>query len=100
MATDPTARYHGGNRESVEAWKSVRDHVGTTRLWVVRYVHKQYARGATCDEIETVLGLSHQTASARVTEAKARGEIVPNGKRRPTRTGRQAAVYVDPEVLG
>lgn len=97
---DITAGYHGGNPESVEAWKSVREHTGTIRLWVVRYVYKQYARGATCDEIERVLGLTHQTASARVTEAKARGEIVPNGKRRATRSGRQAAVYVDPEVLG
>lgn len=96
---DITRNKHGGNRESEEAHLSVKEHVGQIRLLVVRYVYRQKAHGATCDEIERMLGLSHQTASARVTEAKARGEIVPNGERRPTRSGRNAAVYIDPEVL-
>lgn len=97
--TDITRNLHGGNRESEEAHLSVKEHVGAIRLLVVRYVYRQKAKGATCDEIERMLGLSHQTVSARVTEAKARGEIVPNGERRPTRSGRMAAVLVDPEVL-
>jgi hypothetical protein len=97
--TDITRNYHGGNPESDAAWRSVRGHAGTVRLWVVRYVYRLGARGATCDEIERALDLSHQTASARVTEAKQRGEIVPNGERRRTRSGRHAAVYVDPDTL-
>jgi hypothetical protein len=38
--------------------------------------------------------LSHQTASARVTEAKIKGEIVDSGMKRATRSGRNAHVYV------
>jgi hypothetical protein len=93
---DITANFHGGNRESHEAYLSVKEHAGALRLLVVRYVYRQNDHGATCDEIERALQLPHQTVSARVTEAKARGEIIPNGERRPTRSGRKAAVYVDP----
>lgn len=55
--------------------------------------------GATCDEIETALGMSHQTASARCRDLKRNEFAVTRidqstGKtvRRPTRTGRLAEV--------
>lgn len=95
--TDITRNYHGGNPESDAAWESMREGRAVIRLKVVGYVSYCGTDGATCDEIEAALGLSHQTASARVTEAKARGEIVANGKRRRTRSGRWAGVYVVPE---
>lgn len=54
----------------------------------------RYARiGATCDELELTLALSHQTCSARVREMARRGMIKDSGRTRPTRTGRQAIVW-------
>lgn len=50
----------------------------------------------TCDEIEKDSHLSHQTASARVTELSKKGYIVPSGIERPTRSGRKAIVWMVP----
>lgn len=60
-------------------------------------------RGLTCDEVERITGLRHQTASARIRELSQRGEIIPlivdgTPVRRPTRSGRLATVYVTKEV--
>lgn len=96
---DITAGRHGGNRESTEAHLSVKEHAGALRILVVRFIYRQKALGATCDEVERALMLSHQTASARITEAKARAEIIASGERRTTRSGRKAAVYCDPDVM-
>ncbi len=49
--------------------------------------------GLTSDEAEQRLGLSHQTCSARFNELAAKNLIEENGSRRPTRSGRQAAVW-------
>lgn len=54
-------------------------------------------RGATSDEAEAVLKLSHQTCSARFNELRNAGLIVDSGDRRATRSGRKAAVYIVPE---
>lgn len=50
--------------------------------------------GATCDEVEQALAMIHQTASARILELAQVGRIIDTGRRRPTRTGRNARVYV------
>lgn len=50
------------------------------------------AGGATCDEVEVALGLSHQSVSARVNELMEAGLIAAAG-RRPTRSGRNAVVW-------
>lgn len=50
-------------------------------------------KGATCAEIETALGMSHQTASARLVELERRGMVQDLGERRPTATGRKAVVW-------
>lgn len=49
--------------------------------------------GATCDECETVTGLSHQTASARLRALVLKGKIHDGGTKRPTRSGRSAIVW-------
>jgi len=48
---------------------------------------------STCDEIEEWAGMRHQTASARICELRDRQYITDTGKRRKTRTGRNAAIY-------
>ena len=67
---------------------------GTLRARVFAHVQEQGARGATCDEIEEALDLKHQTASARVRELALRGDLEDSGKRRDTRSGRKAVVWV------
>ena len=47
----------------------------------------------TVDEIEQVLNLTHQTASARVHDLANAGWIKDSGKTRPTRSGRAAVVW-------
>jgi len=50
--------------------------------------------GATCDEIEEGLDVSHQAASPRVTELLRKGDLVGTGTYRRTRAGRKAQVLV------
>ena len=56
------------------------------------------ATGATCDELELLLGVSHQTASATLRDLQGRRgiqrAIVDSRARRPTRTGRPAIVWL------
>lgn len=47
----------------------------------------------TCDEIEMITGLSHQTASARVNDLKKAYRIHDSGERRKTRSNRNATVW-------
>lgn len=49
--------------------------------------------GATCDDVEVGLDLTHQTASARVHELEAAEFIADTGLRRKTRSGRDAIVW-------
>lgn len=94
MSADITRDFHGGNRESAEAHASIVGSKDSLRRRVVAFVRSRGERGATSDEIELALRLPHQTVSARITEAKAVGELVPSGVRRQTRSGRNAAVLV------
>jgi hypothetical protein len=51
-------------------------------------------QGATCDECEIVLDMTHQTASARVHEPAWAGFIVDSGRQRKTRSGGAAIVWL------
>ncbi len=50
--------------------------------------------GLTCDQVEVRTGMAHQTASARITGLSRKHEILDRGVRRPTRSGRDAIVWV------
>lgn len=95
---DPTANRHGGNPESAAAHASIADDKTRILRMVVDHVTSRGVHGATCDEIEQATGLSHQTASARCTEAVARGLLVRTALRRETRSGRKAAVLTSPQA--
>lgn len=94
MSADITAGRHGGNTESAEANDSIADIKPTLRKRVVEYVRSRGTDGATSDEIEIALDMRHQTASARITEAKQLGLLTKTDQRRPTRSGHSAAVLV------
>lgn len=50
--------------------------------------------GMTCDDVEVVLGMPHQTVSARFRDLFERGMIARTDKKRKTRSGRNAFVYI------
>ena len=50
--------------------------------------------GMTCDQVEETMNGRHQTISARIRELRNEGRIVDSGRRRPTRSGRSAIVYL------
>jgi predicted ArsR family transcriptional regulator len=89
---DPTVRYHGGNRESVEAHDSVRHSKAAQRRRVLEFIAARDRFGATSDEIEEATGISHQACSARMTELKQEQMIAAVGRRK-TRSGRAAMAW-------
>ena len=91
---DICARNHGGNAESIEANKRASSNKARHRAEILAYIKNQSAAGATCWELEVALGIAHQSCSARCSELKAEGLIVPSGEKRRTQTGSKAAVLV------
>jgi hypothetical protein len=96
---------HARTDTSIDAADSIIDSINELQRTILAFIldtEGEDVTGATCDEIEEELGLKHQTASARVRELSQRGLIVDSGDRRPTRSGRQAIVWVrgDPETDG
>ena len=91
---DPTRNYHQGHENSVAAHDSIKPSKDALRLRIVNYIISRGLYGATSDEVEQGLGLTHQTASARLTEAKAKGELIVSGMKRKTRSGRKADVLI------
>jgi predicted ArsR family transcriptional regulator len=94
---DICRNYHGGEEFSVEANESVAPSKAIQRQRILRHLAR--VGNATSDETEEALGMLHQTASARFSELKRDGWIVPvlnaDGKHvsRLTRHGRAAGVY-------
>lgn len=89
---DICRNYHGGNPESEAANVIAHKSSAQIRSKILEYVRACGLDGATCDQIEIALELSHQTASARCADLKRLKMIVDSGGRRETRTGSKAAV--------
>lgn len=90
-AADITAARHGGNPHSTAAAASIDK--AAIRAKVLAVIAAAGDTGRTSDEAEQALDMPHQTVSARFTELAASGAIQRAG-RRPTRSGRTAAVWV------
>jgi len=82
-----------GSDTSRAAAESMAAREPTDREQVFAYIQAQGARGATDDEIEVALGLSHQSASPRRRGLQKDGAIYLTDDRRKTRSGRSAGVY-------
>jgi hypothetical protein len=97
----PAGLYGGGPPEEPEdragtshaAAVSVRETSNTMRDRVRRLIGESLS-GLTDDEVEFMLNLRHQTASARRRELVLLGLVKDSGERRFTRSGRKAAVWV------
>ena len=88
------APYARGSDTSKAAGRCVEICAGTLRARVLGHIVDRDSYGMTCDELEAVSGLMHQTASARVHELKKLGAIYDSGRRRKTRSGRKATVWL------
>ncbi len=89
-----------GSDTSEEAAASMTGQRSRIRIAIMAYFVRQGAIGATCDEVELQLGLSHQTASARIREMSLARVIVDSvTERRRTRSGRRARVYKLPRYV-
>lgn len=78
---------------SQEAHAQIQDSAPALRERIFRFVKECGDQGSTCDEAEVVLGMRHQTASARFTELQKKNRVKVVGTRK-TRTGRPARVFV------
>ena len=92
--------YVRGSDTSSDAADSLEEStLSRLRAQIFALIDVRGERGATCDEVEVVLGLRHQTASARIRELALGGLIIDTGKRRPTRSNRQARIYRSRRVM-
>lgn len=89
-----TAPHVRSSDTSKAAARSIEPQLGRLQGKVLEVIQRRAALGATTDEVEFVLAMSHQTVSARVKELRDKGLIRDKGTRRPTRSGRAAVVYV------
>lgn len=95
---DDSATVHVG-RDHPDTSKAVEPKLrkNSTRrkvLAMVRYASQGREGGLTDDELETRLKVSHQTASAARNALVRGGYLVDSGKRRNTRSGNPAVVWV------
>lgn len=82
---------HGGDPESVAAHASIVESKHLMRSRIMAYLAG--CGPATCDQVEATLGMTHQSASARMSELKRDRLIEPTGDVKPTRSGRNAKVF-------
>lgn len=74
---------------TLEALESIKKYIPSMKELILNCIK---TKGRTCDEIEEILFLRHQTVSARIRELKKEGTITGDGQR-ITRSGRNAIVW-------
>lgn len=77
---DITARFHKGSETSRLANLKTAPRKETDRMSIMEYART--VAGLTVKDVRRVLGLEHQTASARLTDLKAAGLLIETKERR------------------
>ena len=77
---DICANNHGGNQESKQANRATNK--SRDRGTILAYL--ETVKDATCESVELALCMKHQTCSARFSELKMDGAIIPTVKRKTT----------------
>lgn len=72
---------------------------GTLRARVFVQILRSGVDGATLDELEQIMGVPGNTLRPRRVELHEKGFVIDSGKRRPTRTGKDAIVWIVPESI-
>lgn len=83
-----------GTETSNAAAKDIAPKTPSMREKIFALVKSSGDCGITCDEVEILTGLKHQTASARLYELCRGGKVTDSGERRRTSSGSLARVYV------
>lgn len=96
MERDVTQRFHQGADTSIQAHQETPTLVRIRqREHILRIIEGRGRDGATCQELEIQLGMSHESCSARITELHHKFKLIEDsGRRRHTTSGRKARVYV------
>ena len=82
---------------SLEALNSMQKRIIPLREQIFYLIRKK--NGLTCEQIEIMLSISHQTASARINELIKSKQIADIGMRRMNKSGRDAIVWTSGEYL-
>lgn len=94
---EPGVGFQAGSDTSQAAAEQVKESAVRQRMRVSGWVYGQGLHGATCDEACAALGLPSQSGSARFTELKQDGILVPTQETRKTRQGGKARVLIHRE---
>lgn len=89
---DICERRHRGNPESTAANERVSSHKADLRDRILAWFDARGARGATCEQASIAMSIRYSTMSARISELRAAGKLVPTGLRAPTSGGSSAAL--------
>ena len=92
MPYNNEAPFVAGSETSEEAARSI--DAGTIRSRVHKLIEDMGCLGATDEELETKLGMRHQTVSARRRELVLIGKAKDSGVKRRTTSGRKAVVWI------
>ncbi len=90
----PPARHNAPAGTSHVAADRIAGHAKDLRARVLAYIIAQGPHGATDDEGETALAIKPQTYTPRRGELVGLGMVRDSERRRPTASGRPAAVWV------
>ena len=86
----PWGLWSESKKTSVEAHRSVQEHLPKMKDRVLSVIS---TRESTDDELEIITGMSHQSLSACRRGLVKDGLVEASGKKRPTRSGRDAQVW-------
>ena len=89
---DPPAQRH--SETSVSAAKAIAPAAATLRLMVLEALRKAGADGLTDEEMLSATGLQPSTGRPRRIELMQAGHVRDSGRKRETRSGRNAVVWV------
>jgi len=101
MSDDETYDLYGGTPPNVGgdtsygAAEGIRGDAAALRRRIFEEIQRRGYMGLTCDEAEVVFDMRHQTASARIRELVLKDLAFDSNRRRTTRSGRSAIVWVD-----
>ena len=76
---------------SADAFESMQSYLGPVDDNIMEQI--SYRHGLTCQEVEMICCLSHQTVSAQIRHLVQGGLLEDSGTKRPTSSGRQAIVW-------
>ena len=83
-----------GSETSQEAAERIEPFISGMAREVFDAIHSRGKQGATCDEVEKLTGIKHQTCSARICDLVKSKHIIRTDRKRNTQTGRPAKVHV------